>query len=97
MDGLRPDYGVGRPASLTWTHAQWLDVLAQSPVNLPLLASQARNWTQALLCQYLQLYHQIEVTQATVAKHLRQAGFVGDAPSCGFTHLTPLLGQTATH
>lgn len=72
--GLRPDYGVGRPATLTWTQAQWLDVLAQSPVHLPLLASQARNWTQALLCQYLQLYHQIEVSQPTIAKHLRQAG-----------------------
>jgi transposase len=72
--GLRPDYGVGRPARLTWSQAQWLDVLAQSPANLPLLASQARNWTQALLCQYLKLYHQIEVSQPTIAKHLRQVG-----------------------
>lgn len=74
VNGLRPEYGGGRPATLVWTQAQWLDVLAQSPANLPLLASQARNWTQALLCQYLRLYHQIEVSQATIAKHLRQAG-----------------------
>jgi transposase len=74
LAGLRPTYGVGRPATLTWTQAQWLDVLAQSPANLPLLASQARNWTQALLCQYLHLYHQIEVSQPTIAKHLRQVG-----------------------
>lgn len=46
--GLRPEYEVGRPATLTWT--------------------------QALLCQYLQVYHQIEVSQPTVAKHLRQVG-----------------------
>jgi transposase len=72
--GLRPDYGVGRPATLTWTQAEWLDVLAQSPANLPLLESQARNWTQALLSQYLQFYHQIEVSQPTIAKHLRQVG-----------------------
>jgi transposase len=74
MAGLRPEYGIGRPATLTWTQAEWLDVLAQSPANLPLLASQARNWTQALLCQYLQAYHQIEVSQPTVAKYLCQVG-----------------------
>src|SRR5688572_1159668 len=43
MAGLRPDYGAGRPAILTWTQAQWLDLLAQSPANLPLLESRARN------------------------------------------------------
>lgn len=74
MTGLRPSYGIGRPAKLTWTQAEWLDVLAQSPANLPRLVSQARNWTQALLCQYLHAYHQIEVTQPTVAKQLRQVG-----------------------
>lgn len=74
LDGLRPEYGAGRPAILTWTQAEWLDVLAQSPAHLPLLASQARNWTQALLQQYLRAYHHIEVTQSTIAKRLHQAG-----------------------
>jgi transposase len=74
MAGLRPDYGSGRPAILGWTQAQWLDVLAQSPANLSLLASQARNWTQALLRDYLKLYHQIEVSQPTIAGSLRKAG-----------------------
>ena len=50
--GLRPGYGTGRPATLTWTQAEWLDVLAQSPAHLPLLASQARNWTQTFSNTY---------------------------------------------
>lgn len=74
VGGLQAGYGVGRPATLTWTQTEWLAVLAQSPATLPLLASQAQNWTQALLCQYLQAYHQLEMTQPTVAKHLRQVG-----------------------
>jgi transposase len=74
VSGLRPEYGQGRPPTLAWSQAQWLDVLAQSPAHLPRLATQARNWTQALLRQYLAVYHQTQVSQPTIAKWLRQAG-----------------------
>lgn len=74
ITGLRPEYGQGRPLTLTWTQAQWLDVLAQSPANLPQLATKAHNWTQALLRQYLKAYHQLEVSQPTLAKSLHRAG-----------------------
>lgn len=72
--GLRPQYGQGRPPTLVWTQAQWQDVLAQSPAHLSLLASKAHNWTQALLQQYLKAYHQLEVSQPTIAKSLHRAG-----------------------
>jgi hypothetical protein len=49
-------------------------VLAQSPAHLTLLATKAHNWTQALLQQYLKVYHQLEVSQPTIAKSLRRAG-----------------------
>ena len=74
VDGLRPGYGQGRPPTLTWTKAQWLDLLSQSPADLTLLASGAQSWTQALLRQYLAAYHQVQVTQATLSKALRRAG-----------------------
>lgn len=72
--GLMPAYGQGRPLTLNWSQAQWQDVLAQSPAELPLLETQAHNWTQALLVLYLNVYHQIEVSQPTLAKSLRRAG-----------------------
>lgn len=74
LDGLRPDYGQGRPPTLTWSKAEWLDLLAQSPADLALLATGAQNWTQALLRQYLAAYHQVEVTQTTISKALRRVG-----------------------
>lgn len=72
--GLRPNYGRGRPLLLAWTQDRWLDVLAQSPADLPLLETNVHNWTQALLKQYLKTYEQIEVSQPTIAKSLRRAG-----------------------
>lgn len=72
--GLQPAYGQGRPLTLNWQQSQWLDVLAQSPAELPLLETGAHNWTQALLRTYLKLYHQIEVSQSTLAKSLQRAG-----------------------
>lgn len=74
LDGLKPNYGQGRPPLLDWTQAQWLDVLSQSPADLQELDTGAQNWTQALLRQYLVAGHQIQVTQATISKALRRVG-----------------------
>jgi transposase len=74
LSGLQPDYGRGRPPVLTWTQTEWLDVLAQSPADLPQLNTAALNWTQALLQAYLKQYHCISVTQTTISKALRRAG-----------------------
>jgi transposase len=74
LDGLQPEYGQGRPPTLTWTKAQWLDLLSPSPADLALLESGAQNWTHALLRQYMATYEQIQVTQATISKALRRGG-----------------------
>jgi len=74
LGGLQPGYGQGRPLALTWTKEQWLDLLAQSPADLPLLDTAAQNWTQAILRHYLVEYHQIQVTQTTISKALRRVG-----------------------
>jgi transposase len=74
LDGLQPAYGRGRPPVLTWSKAQWLDLLAQSPADLELLNTGDQNWTQAMLRQYLVAYHQVQVTQTTISKALRRVG-----------------------
>jgi transposase len=74
LDGLRPGYGQGRPPTLRWTKAEWLDLLSQSPADLVLLETGAQNWTHALLRHYLAAYHQIQLTQATLSKALRRLG-----------------------
>lgn len=71
---LEPAYGQGRPPQLSWSQGQWLDVLAQSPADLERLETAAQNWTQALLRQYLARYHQVQVTQTTIARALRRVG-----------------------
>ena len=74
LTGLRPAYGRGRPPLLNWTQAQWQDVLAQSPADMVQLNTAAQNWTQALLRQYLETYHEVKVTQTTISKALRRVG-----------------------
>ena len=74
MTALQPAYGQGRPQLLNWSQAQWQDLLAQSPANLSRLDTQAHNWTQAHLRRYPKLYHQLAVSQPTLAKSLRRAG-----------------------
>jgi transposase len=74
LDGLRPGYGQGRRLTVDWSKEQWLDLLAQSPADLALLETGDQNWSQALLCQYLDTYHQVRVTQTTVSKALRRVG-----------------------
>lgn len=76
LEGLRPSYGKGRPLLLDWSQAQWLDLLAQAPADLEKLGSGAQNWTQSLLRQYLDAYHQRQVSQGTISKALRRVGIV---------------------
>jgi transposase len=71
---LHAGYGHGRSLKLTWTKEQWLDLLAQSPADLPLLETTDQNWTQAMLRRYLRKYHQIQVTQTTISKTLHRVG-----------------------
>lgn len=74
LASLQPGYGQGRPLLLTWTKEEWLDLLAQSPADLPLLETADQNWTQALLRRYLARYHQIETAQTTISKTLHRLG-----------------------
>jgi transposase len=74
LKGLVPNYRSGRTASLNWTKEQWLDVLNQAPSDFEKLESGAKNWSQALLQQYLAEYHQVHLSQPAISKTLRKVG-----------------------
>lgn len=74
VDALAPTYGKGRPAVLDWTKEQWEDLLAQAPAHLSKLETGAQNWTQQLVCQYLQEYHGLTVSQRTISSAIKRVG-----------------------
>jgi transposase len=74
LASLQPGYGQGRPLAVNWTKEEWLDLLAQSPAGFTELETGAQNWSQVLLCRYLEAYHQIQVTQTTLSKALHRVG-----------------------
>ena len=71
--GLRPNYGRGRAPLLAWTQDQWLDVLAQSPADLPLLETKAHNWTQALLNNLQILPILLSITHRLILNNLKKS------------------------
>lgn len=74
LDGLQSGYGQGRPLALDWAAEQWMDVLSQAPCHLELLDTAAQNWTQALIRQYLVVYHQVHLSQSGLSKSLQRVG-----------------------
>lgn len=74
FNGLKPIPQPGRPATLDWEKPQWDDLLAQSPADFDRLQSGAKNWTQGLLCTYLDLYHGLKVSQPVLGRHLKKVG-----------------------
>jgi transposase len=74
LSGLAPDYHSGRAATLTWSKAEWLNLLNQAPRQFEKLDSGAQNWNQTLLQEYLAEYHQVQLSQSAISKTLRKAG-----------------------
>jgi len=66
LPGPSSRHSLGRPLEITWTQAEWLDVLAQLPADLAQLETAAQNWTLGLVKQYLAIYHQIKVAPSTI-------------------------------
>lgn len=74
VEALQPAYGKGRPLALDWTKEQWEDLLAQAPAHFVKLETGAQNWTQHLICHYLQEYHGLIVSQRTVSSAIKRIG-----------------------
>ena len=76
LAGLKPAYGQGRPAEISLSKAEMEALIKRSPSQFAKLETGARNWTQALLCQYFCHYHQLEISQSGVSDALKRLGIV---------------------
>ena len=75
LEGLKVKPRSGRPPKIGhWTKADWDRVLARTPNQYQKLETCSRQWTLALLVQYLQAYHHIQVCLASVYASLRKTG-----------------------
>jgi len=67
LEGLKPNYGQGRNKTITLSKDELSELLKRSPSQFEKLDTGARNWNQALMKQYLQEYHQIDVSQGAIS------------------------------
>ncbi len=74
IEGLKPNYGQGRDKTITLSKDELIELLRRSPSQFEKLETGARNWNQGLLKQYLQHYHQIDVSKSAISKRFKQLG-----------------------
>ena len=74
FSSFEPGQHTGRPAKLSWSKANWDDLLAQSPKDFDKLESGALNWTQPLVCRYFAHYHELTISQGAISKALKTVG-----------------------
>jgi transposase len=74
LSGLRPNYGPGRTAKISLDKDQLEELLSRSPSQFEQLNTGARNWNQGLMQQYLQQYHQIELSQGAISGTFKRLG-----------------------
>jgi transposase len=72
LTGLKRTNSDGAPPKIPLSRQEWDTLLHQSPSQFARLNTGARNWTQALVVEYLQRYHDITVTQPAVSTCLKQ-------------------------
>ena len=72
LAGLKRRSSDGAPVKITLTTADWEELLHQSPCQFDRLQTGARNWTQELVVNYLDLYHGVRATQSAVSRCLKQ-------------------------
>ena len=72
LAGLKRQASAGAPSKIPLTKAEWEELLHQSPSQFDRLQTRARNWTQAVVVEYLRAYYDITVTQASVSRCIKQ-------------------------
>jgi transposase len=72
LTGLQRDSSEGAPPQIPLSRDDWDTLLHQSPSQFERLNTCARNWTQALVVEYLRQYHGITVTQPAVSQCLKR-------------------------
>lgn len=74
LTGLTRQYSSGAPPKIPFSKAEWEEILHQSPAQFDRVKTAARNWSQSLLVEYFQAYHDITVTRQAVAASLKRHG-----------------------
>lgn len=74
--GLIPQSRDGAPAKVPFSKAEWEELLHQCPSQYDQLQANARNWSQALVLDYLLIYHGILLTQPGLSKLLKRRGIL---------------------
>jgi transposase len=74
LEGLSPNYGQGRNKTITLSKAELSELLERSPSQFEKLETGARNWSQALMKQYLWHYHHIDVSQSAISGLFKRLG-----------------------
>ena len=74
LSALRRRFSPGAPLKIPLSKAQWEEVLHRSPSQFPELETNARNWTQELLVEYVAQVHGIAVAQSTLSLLLKRLG-----------------------
>jgi len=90
LAGLKRQSSQGSPPKIPLTKAEWEELLHQSPSQFERLQTGARNWTQELVVEYLQHYHDITVTQPAVSLCLKHHGVAWNRGKLKVTSPDPL-------
>lgn len=64
----------GRQPTISWSKADWEELLKRSPSQFEKLNTAARNWSQNLLADYFEAYEQLTVSQEVISGRLKQVG-----------------------
>ena len=90
LAGLKRQSSDGAPAKIPLTRVEWEELFHQSPSQFDRLQTGARNWTQALVVEYLQQYHDLSVTQAAVSLCLKHHNIAWNRGKLKVTSPDPL-------
>ena len=74
LDGLKPNYGPGRPITVKLSKQELMAVMERSPSQFEKLETGARNWNQGLMQQYLLAYHQTKISQSAISNLFKRLG-----------------------
>ena len=94
LAGLKRQSSDGSPSKIPLTKTEWQELLHQSPSQFERLQTGARNWTQALVVEYLQADHAITVTQPAVSLCLKHHGIAWNRGKLKVTSPDPLYTVT---
>lgn len=90
LTGLQRSSSDGAPPKIPLSKEEGETLLHQSPSQFDRLHTGARNWTQALVVEYLQQYPGITVTQPAVSICLKQHKILWNRGALKVTFPDPL-------